>query len=145
MRYWVTRKEVTVRGKRITLTIPPGIESGKTLRIRGQGESFGIGMSGDLLVDSLCAAASDIDTRWFGSADRRENLYDDRSVRGVRFRVKTLTDDVDLKIPPGAQPGQQLRLRGRGGTDTSGRERGFAGAVGCRDTEIVCLASSGIS
>ena len=41
---------------------------------------------------------------------------------GGSVRVQTLTGDVDLKIPSGAQPGQQFRLRGRGGVDTSGRK-----------------------
>ena len=41
---------------------------------------------------------------------------------GGSVRVQTLTGDVDLKIPAGAQPGQQLRLRGRGAADASGRK-----------------------
>ena len=115
------KKEVTVRGKRITLTIPPGIENGKTLRIRGQGESLGIGTSGDLLV-TVSVQPHPTLTR-----DGLDLLTDAKismttAALGGSVRVKTLTDDVDLKVPPGAQPGQQLRLRGRGGTDASGRK-----------------------
>lgn len=116
-----SKKEVTVRGKRITLTIPPGIENGKTLRIRGQGEALGIGTSGDLLV-TVSVQPHPTLTR-----DGLDLLTDAKismttAALGGSIRVKTLTDDVDLKVPPGAQPGQQLRLRGRGGTDTSGRK-----------------------
>ena len=116
-----SRKEVSVQGKRITLTIPPGIEDGKTLRIRGHGESLGIGASGDLLV-TVSVQPHPTLTR-----DGLDLLTDAKismatAALGGSVRVKTLTDDVDLKITPGAQPGQQLRLRGRGAADASGRK-----------------------
>ena len=116
-----SRKEVSVQGKRITLTIPPGVEDGKTLRIRGYGEPLGIGTSGDLLVTvsvqphpTLTREGADLLT------DAKISMA--TAALGGSVRVKTLTDDVDLKITPGAQPGQQLRLRGRGATDASGRK-----------------------
>lgn len=116
-----SKKKVNVQGKRLTLTIPPGIEDGKTLRIRGQGESLGIGMSGDLLV-TVAVQPHPTLTR-----DGLDLLTDAKismttAALGGSVRVKTLTDDVDLKISPGAQPGQQLRLRGRGAADASGRK-----------------------
>jgi DnaJ-class molecular chaperone len=116
-----SKKEVTVQGKRITLTIPPGIEDGKTLRIRGQGESLGIGTSGDLLVTVSVQPHPTL------TCDGLDLLTDAKismttAALGGSVRVKTLTDDVDLKISPGAQPGQQLRLRGRGAADASGRK-----------------------
>ena len=116
-----SRKEVSVQGKRITLTIPPDIQDGNTLRIRGHGESLGIGTSGDLLV-TVSVQSHPTLTR-----DGLDLLTDAKisittAALGGSVRVKTLTDNVDLKIPPGAQPGQQLRLRGRGATDVSGRK-----------------------
>ncbi len=116
-----SKKDVNVRGKRITLTIPPTIEDGKTLRIRGQGESRGIGTSGDLLVTvsvqphpTLTRDGLDLLT------DAKISMTD--AALGGSVRIKTLTDNVELKIPAGAQPGQQLRLRGRGAVDASGRK-----------------------
>jgi DnaJ-class molecular chaperone len=116
-----SKKEVTVQGKRITLTIPPGIQDGNTLRIRGQGESLGIGTSGDLLVTISVQPHPTL------TCDGLDLLTDAKismttAALGGSVRVKTLTDDVDLKISPGAQPGQQLRLRGRGAADASGRK-----------------------
>ena len=113
--------DVTVQGKRISLTIPPGIEDGKTLRIRGQGESLGIGTSGDLLV-TVSVQPHPTLTR-----DGLDLLTDAKismttAALGGSVRVKTLTEDVDLKVAPGTQPGQQLRLRGRGAADASGRK-----------------------
>ena len=114
-------KEVNVQGKPLRLKIPPGIQDGKTLRIRGHGESLGSGISGDLLVTvsvqphpTLTREGADLLT------DVKVSMT--TVALGGSVRVQTLTGDVDLKIPPGAQPGQQFRLRGRGGVDTSGRK-----------------------
>ena len=115
------KKEVNVQGKRITLTIPPGIQDGKTLRIRGHGEAHRSGVSGDLLVTvavqphpTLIRDGADLLT------DAKISMT--TAALGGSVRVKTLTGDVDLKVPAGAQPGQQLRLRGQGATDASGRK-----------------------
>ena len=114
-------KEVNVQGKPLRLKIPPGIQDGKTLRIQGYGESFGSGISGDLLVTvsvqphpTLTREGADLLT------DAKVSMT--TAALGGSVRVQTLTGDVDLKIPPGAQPGQQFRLRGRGGVDPSGRK-----------------------
>lgn len=114
------QKEVSVRGKNITLKIPPGIKDGQTLRVRGQGESIGAGNSGDLLVrisvqphPSLSRDGLDLVT------DVKVSMT--TAALGGTVRVQTLTENVELKIPQGAQPGQQLRLRGKGITDVGGR------------------------
>lgn len=116
-----SKKEMNVQGKRLTLTIPPGIQDGRTLRIRGHGESLGNGMSGDLLVTvsvqshpTLTREGTDLLT------DVKVSMT--TAALGGSVRVQTLTGDVDLKIPSGAQPEQQFRLRGRGGVDASGRK-----------------------
>ena len=115
------KKEVTVQGKRITLTIPPGIQDGKTLRIRGYGESLGAGTSGDLLVTVSVQSHSTL-TREGADLLTDATISITTAALGGSIRVETLTGDVDLKVPSGAQPGQQLRLRGRGATDASGRK-----------------------
>ena len=115
------KKEVNVQGKRITLTIPPGIQDGKTLRIRGYGESLGVGTSGDLLVTVSVQSHATL-TREGADLLTDATISITTAALGGSIRVQTLTGGVDLKVPPGAQPGQQLRLRGRGATDASGRK-----------------------
>lgn len=115
-----TKKEVSIQGKRLMLTIPPGIQDGKTLRIRGRGESTRNGPSGDLLV------TISIEPHPTLTREGRDLLVDAKisittAALGGTVRVQTLTGDVDLKIPPGAQPEQQLRLRGHGGAEAGGR------------------------
>lgn len=41
---------------------------------------------------------------------------------GGTVRVQNVTGEMNLKIPAGTQPEQQLRLRGQGITDASGRK-----------------------
>ena len=115
-----SQKEISVQGKSITLKVPPGIKNGQTLRVRGQGESIGAGTAGDLLVKISVQPHPTI------SRDGLDLVTDVKvpmttAALGGTARVQTLTGNVDLKIPSGAQPGQQLRIRGQGIIDPSGR------------------------
>ena len=114
-------KEVNVQGKPLRIKIPPGIQDGKTLRIQGHGESLGSGISGDLLV-TVSVQPHPTLTREGADLLTDAKISMTTAALGGSVRVQTLTGDVDLKIPPGAQPGQQFRLRGRGGVDASGRK-----------------------
>ena len=116
-----SKKEVNVEGKRINITIPPGIQDGQTLRIRGRGEPLGVGASGDLLV-TIAVQSHPTLTREGADLLTDAKISITTAALGGSVRVQTLTDDVDLKVPAGAQPGQQLRLRGQGAADASGRK-----------------------
>ena len=116
-----SKKEVNVQGKRLTLTIPPGIQDGKTLRIQGHGESLGSGISGDLLV-TISVQPHPTLTREGADLLTDAKISMTTAALGGSVRIQTLTGNVDLKIPSGSQPGQQFRLRGRGGVDASGRK-----------------------
>ena len=114
------KKEVAIQGRNITIKIPPGIKDGQTLRIRGQGEAIGAGTSGDLLVKISVQPHSTI------SRDGLDLVTEvtvpmTTAALGGTARVQTFSGNVDLKIPAGAQPGQQLRIRGQGIVDPAGR------------------------
>ncbi len=116
-----TQKEVSVRGKNISFKVPPGIKDGQMLRVRGQGESIGAGESGDLLVKISVQPHATL------SRDGRDLVTEVQvpmttAALGGTVRVQTLTENVEVKIPQGAQPGQQLRLRGKGIADVGGRK-----------------------
>ena len=115
------KKEVNVQGKRINITIPPSIQDGQTLRIRGGGETVGIGTSGDLLV-TVAVQSHPTLTREGADLLTDATISMTTAALGGSVRVQTLTDEVDMKVPAGAQPGQQLRLRGQGAADASGRK-----------------------
>ncbi|MCG9126585.1 DnaJ domain-containing protein [Candidatus Poribacteria bacterium] len=113
-------KEVTIQGKNINIKIPAGIKDGQTLRIRGQGESLGAGPSGNLLVKISVNPHPTI-TRDGLDLVTEVKVPMTTAALGGTVRVNTLSGDVDLKIPPGSQPGNQLRIRGQGVIDSSAR------------------------
>lgn len=115
-----TQKDVSVQGKNITLKIQPGIKDGQTLRVRGHGEPLSAGTPGDLFVKVSVQPHPTL------TRDGLDLVTDVKvpmttAALGGTVRVQTLTENVELKIPSGAQPGQQLRLRGQGIVDPSGR------------------------
>ena len=110
----------------LDVTIPPGIEEGQVLRLKGKGgPGFGGGPPGDALIEVHIAPHP-----WF----RREG--DDihmelpvslaEAVLGARVPVATVTGPVTMTIPKGSDTGTRLRLRGKGiqrkrqGKDTAG-------------------------
>ena len=113
-------KEVTIQGKNINIKIPAGIKDGQTLRIRGQGESLGSGPSGDLLAKISVKSHPTI-TRDGLDLVTEAKVPMTTAALGGTVRVNTLSGDVDLKIPAGSQPGQQLRIRGQGVIDSNAR------------------------
>ena len=114
------QKEVSVQGKGINLKIPSGIKDGQTLRVRGHGEAINAGVSGDLLVKISVQPHPTLTRDGFDLVTDVQVPMTTAALGGT-VRVQTLTENVELKIPPGAQPGQQLRLRGQGIVDPSGR------------------------
>lgn len=115
-----TKKEVTIQGRNITIKIPPGIKDGQTLRVRGQGESIGAGTSGDLMVKISVQPHPTISRDGLDLVTEAKVPMTTAALGGT-VRVQTLSGNVDLKIPVGAQPGQQLRIRGQGIVDPTGR------------------------
>jgi molecular chaperone DnaJ len=100
--------------EQVEVTIPAGISSGQQVRLSGYGErgSNG-GPNGDLYIEIRVRPH-----KYF----RREgnNIHITVPVSAVDATLGTTVDvptahgDVELTIPAGTQPGQQLRLRGYG-------------------------------
>lgn len=109
--------------RRLTLTVPPGTESGAKMRLQGQGQPApGGGPTGDLVVTFQVQP-----DRFFtrdGLDLRCEvpiNLA--QAVFGTQLRVRTLDGKkVLLKVPPGTQPGRTFRVKRLG--LTKGGRRG---------------------
>jgi curved DNA-binding protein len=94
--------------------IPAGVREGQRIRVPGKGgEGSGQAVPGDLYLRVRLAAHPDFRVR--GS-----DLYYDldlapwEGVLGTTVVVPTLKGQVNLKIPPGTNNAQQLRIRGHG-------------------------------
>lgn len=100
----------------LDVRIPPGIESGGDLRLRGKGgEGVGGGPAGDLVLHITVAPHP-----WF----RREGLDVIVEVPisiaecalGTTVEVPLLEGSATLRVPAGTASGKRLRLKGKGVT-----------------------------
>lgn len=103
-----------VEVSRLSLTIPAGVEEGQRLRLAGQGEPGpGGGPPGDLYV-RVQVAEHPLFRRAGRDLELTVPITVAEALRGASVEVPTLGGAVKLKVPPGAQGGQRLRLRGKG-------------------------------
>ena len=102
------------KSETVTVAIPPGIDDGQRLRVAGKGEAGRRGGGpGDLFLEIAVQA----DPRF---ERKGPNLYVKLPVSfseaalGAKVDVPTPDGKATLKIPPGVQSGQKLRLKEHG-------------------------------
>ncbi len=94
--------------------IPAGVGEGQRLRVAGRGEAgVGGGEAGDLFLHVRFARHPDFEVEGHNLIHETE-LAPWEAVLGTHLSVPTLDGHVNIKIPPGMQNGQKLRVRGRG-------------------------------
>lgn len=101
-------------GSALDVSIPAGITSGQTLRLKSQGQpSPNGGAPGDALLE-VDVAGSPIWTR--EGKDLRMSLSLDlkTAILGGTVDVRTPSGPVALKVPAATNTGAQLRLKGKG-------------------------------
>jgi DnaJ-class molecular chaperone len=99
-------------GKTVDLKLPPGIETGRQLKLGGQGEP-GPGGAGDALV-SIEIARHRFFTRDGDDVRLELPLTLNEAVNGAKVRMPTVEGPVSLTVPPGTTSGKVFRLKGRG-------------------------------
>lgn len=107
-----TTRMIRRNGQNLEVKIPAGARTGTRVRLSGQGEA-GYGQAGDLYLS--VQVQSDPRFRREGANLHTQvevDLY--TALLGGEVRVPTPTGAVMLTVPPGSQPNQQFRLRGRG-------------------------------
>lgn len=104
-----------VRGsKRISLRVPPGVDDGSRLRVRGEGDSGRKGgPPGDLYVFVTVKPHPDLRRDGTTIHSDVEISYVD-AILGTTVQVTTVDGPVDLKVPAGTQPGTTLVMSKRG-------------------------------
>lgn len=98
----------------ISVKIPPGIEDGKKIRLRGQGEpSAKGGTAGDLLI-TIHVASHPYFHRRGNNLYVRVPVTLPEAIQGAMVDVPTPKGTVALKVPPGTSSGSKLRIKGHG-------------------------------
>lgn len=108
----------------LALAIPPGIEDGMTMEVRGGGEAAGRGAPVGTLLVHLRVRPDDRFERDGDTIHSRATITAAQAALGDRIDVPTVDGTVELKIPEGTQPGDQLRLKGKGVPHQRGFGRG---------------------
>ena len=103
-----------LRPDTIRVNIPPGAEPGKRIRLRGKGEA-GLrgGPAGDLYITPRIRPHALL-TRIGNDLSMELPMTIGEALRGAHIDVPTPSGTIKVKIPAGAQSGQQLRIKGKG-------------------------------
>ncbi len=111
---------LSTQEKHYEVKIPPGILSGQKIRLAGQGgDGTGGAEKGDLYL------SVEIEPHPKYRFEGRDLFIDLpltpwEAALGAEVEVNTLAGPVNLKVPPGTQSGQKLRLRGKGMSNVNG-------------------------
>jgi molecular chaperone DnaJ len=112
------------RPETFDVRIPPGVDAGSRVRVPGKGNSaVGGGAAGDLYI------VTDVEPHPLFER-KGDNIYIKVPVTvteaslGAKIEVPTIDGPATIKIPPGTQSGQKLRLRGRGAPSLRAIARG---------------------
>lgn len=109
-----SKRVIMPTGKSLDVKIPKSIESGKQIRLKGQGQPGpGGAQPGDAIVTINFEKHRlfDVDGRDL-RLDLPITLYE--AVLGGPIEVPTLGSRIELNIPPNSNSGRTLRLRGKG-------------------------------
>jgi len=109
--------------KKITVTIPAGIDTGEGMRVAGQGnEGRNGGPAGDLIV-AVSVRSHSLFERDGTTLFCEIPITFVEATLGAEIEVPTLTEPVKFNIPEGTQTGTEFTVRGEGIVSTrSGRK-----------------------
>ena len=101
-------------GRTLDVRVPPGMEDGQTLRLRGQGAAGTLGApAGDALI-TVHVAPHALFRREGNDVHIDLPVTLKEAVLGGRVTIPTVTGRVAMTVPPRSDTGAVLRLRGRG-------------------------------
>lgn len=108
--------------RKIQVKIPAGVDTGSSLRVRGEGEA-GTQGRGDLYV-LINVLANPHFERHNNDILSEAKISIVKAILGGEVEVLTLDGKVKMKVPQGTQPGKIFRLKERGMPDVRGYARG---------------------
>lgn len=112
------------KNRKISLKIPPGVDTGSKLRIRGEGEEGERGgPPGDLYV-FLYVEAHDFFSRDGDDIICQIPISFPQAALGAEIKIPLLNGEKNLLIPRGTESGDILRIKGEGFPKIRGHGRG---------------------
>jgi DnaJ-class molecular chaperone len=103
-----TTRLVEVDGKRLEVSIPPGVDTGSRIKLTGKG---GDGLD---LVVVIRVRPHRTFTRRGADLERELSVTLEEAILGADVAVPTLKGRLMLTVPPGTQAGRMFRLTGQG-------------------------------
>ncbi|MBU0733585.1 MAG: molecular chaperone DnaJ [Proteobacteria bacterium] len=110
--------------EKIRVVIPQGVKEGSKVRVAGKGEpGINGGKPGDLFL------IIHLKPHTFLKREGDDLLMElpvtvREAMAGGTIDIPTIDGQVKVKVPPGSQSGQTLRLKGKGATNVKTKERG---------------------
>ncbi len=123
-----TKRITLTSGKNLDVKVPPAAKDGSTLRLKGQGHAGrGGGPAGDALIE-IQVTPHPFFQREGDDVTINLPVTLAEAISGAKVTVPTIDGKVAVTIPPGANSGTTLRLKGKG-----------AGTAGARGDQLVTL------
>ncbi len=97
----------------LTAKIPAGVTNNSKLCIKGEGYGSGL-LKGDLYLNVTLEKHSFFELEENGNISCEIPITVTEAILGADIEIPTLKGSVKMKIPPGTQPEQTFRLKGKG-------------------------------
>jgi len=105
---------VVQRARKLTVTIPPGVDDGTQIRLAGEGEpGLRGGPPGDLYV-VLRVKPHEFFKRRNSDIVLEVSINVAQAALGDTIRVPTVDGEEEVQVPAGTQSGKIIRMRGKG-------------------------------
>jgi molecular chaperone DnaJ len=117
VRYQTMNREngqTEMKDRTVTVDIPPGIDTGMSIRLQGQGAEGDPGAPAGNLLVQVIVQDDDYFQREGYDVHTEVPISVTQAILGGTVDVKTLTGEVEMKVPKGCQPNTKLMLRGKG-------------------------------
>ena len=115
----VVRKQKTVQ-----INVPAGVDTGMNLRLSGEGDAGEHGGPKGHFYVRINVAADPFFRRDGSDLHVEVPLSVSQAALGTTLSVPTIKGAVDVKVPPGTQPGDKQTLRGKGVRKVGGMSSG---------------------
>ncbi|HTW88445.1 MAG TPA: molecular chaperone DnaJ [Candidatus Binataceae bacterium] len=114
----------TRRAQSLVVRIPPGVDNGSRLKLRGEGEAGSSGGPGGDLYVVIHVREHELFARQGNDVVVEVPVSFPQAALGGEIEVPTLDGKVKIKVQAGTQSGKVMRLKGRGFPDLHGYGRG---------------------